>query len=300
MHPIVLKNISKTFYTKNKEIHALKNVNLEVEEGEMFGFLGPNGAGKTTLINIMLNLLTPDTGSVQILGKAPSGDVLKQINVVAGGSMFHWALRPSDILKFYAQIYQVKNPLNRIQELASMFKMEHILERKFGYLSTGEKLRVAFAKSLLNEPKLLLMDEPTLGLDPDVARHVRKEVQRLNQQGTTILLTSHYMHEVEQLCNRIAFIYKGQIIDVGRVKDITRKHFGTYDVFILLDKAPSKMFLNAHKLDSRGKTIKATYSDEDELSKLLVCVHKAGYSVMDITVKKPNLEDYFIKILGQQ
>lgn len=301
MNPIVVKNVSKTFGAGKKwEVQALKNVSFEVKKGEIFGLLGPNGAGKTTLINIMLNLLSPDTGSVQILGEKPGPAVLSKINVISGGSEFHWGLKPRAILQYYADLYQIPNPESRIDELVKLLKMEHMMDRKFSWMSTGEKLRVAFAKALLNKPKLLLMDEPTLGLDPDVARSVRKEVRLLKESGTTILLTSHYMHEVEMLCDRIGFVYKGRLADIGEVKEVKLKHFSTYDVLLTLDRKPSAAFVKQHKLRVKDRKIRATLEGEDALSDLLAAVHKAGYAIKDMGMKKPTLEDYFIKVLGQQ
>jgi ABC-2 type transport system ATP-binding protein len=301
MNPIVVKNVSKTFGAGKKwEVQALKNVSFEVKKGEIFGLLGPNGAGKTTLINIMLNLLSPDTGSVRILGESPGPSVLNKINVISGGSEFHWALKPRAILQYYADLYQIPDPDARIDELVKLLKMERIMDRKFSWMSTGEKLRVAFAKALLNKPKLLLMDEPTLGLDPDVARNVRKEVRSLKEAGTTILLTSHYMHEVEMLCDRIGFVYKGQLVDIGEVKEVKLKNFSTYDVLLTLDRKPSAAFVKAHKLRVKDRKVRATLEGEDALSDLLAAMHKAGYAIKDMGMKKPTLEDYFMKVLGQQ
>ncbi len=301
MNPIVIKNVSKTFKSRKQAVKALQNVSFEVKKGEIFGLLGPNGAGKSTLINIMLNLLLPDEGSVEILGEKPSPNVLRRINVVAGGSEFHWALTPNDILAFYAKIYEVPNPKERIQELVTLLKIEPLMDRKFSWFSTGERLRVAFAKALLNKPELLLMDEPTLGLDPDVARQVRNEVQRLNKEtGMTILLTSHYMHEVEQLCNRIAFIHKGKIADIGDVKSVKLKHFGSYEIILHLDKKPTAAFAKENNLTVKEKKVRATLTSEEALSTLLASIHEAGYKIRDIAMKKPTLEDYFIKVLGEQ
>ncbi|MBI5398771.1 ABC transporter ATP-binding protein [Candidatus Woesearchaeota archaeon] len=301
MNPIIVSHVNKTFRTKTQDIKALQNVSFEVEQGEIFGLLGPNGAGKSTLINIMLNLLTPTSGSVLLLGEKPGPRVLSRINVVAGGSEFHWALTPRDILSFYARIYQVTNFKERIAQLASLLKIHHLLDRKFSWLSTGERLRVAFAKAMLNRPKLLLMDEPTLGLDPDIAKDVRAEIQRLNREtGMTILLTSHYMHEVEQLCSRIAFISKGKIVDIGEVKDVKLKHFGTYEITATLDKKPQASWVSAHALRVEENKIKATLKDEESLSTLLAMIHESGYRINDIAIKKPTLEDYFIKVLHEQ
>jgi len=300
MNPLIVSHVSKTFNTKAGKIAALCDVSLEVKPGEMFGLLGPNGAGKSTLINVMLGLLTPDAGEVRILDQKITPDILRQINIIAGGSYFNGELTPNDILKFYAKVYRIPNPAKRINDLAHTLKLDHLMNRKFNWFSTGERLRVAFAKALLNNPKVLLMDEPTLGLDPDVARTVRKEVQELNKTGTTILLTSHYMHEVEQLCKRIAFIYQGKIVDIGDVKKIKLKRFATYDVILTLNKKPSLAFVKEHELATKGTKVKATLSDEEALSNFLAGVHEAGYRVQDIAIKKPTLEDYFIKVLGEQ
>ncbi|MCX6708216.1 MAG: ABC transporter ATP-binding protein, partial [Candidatus Woesearchaeota archaeon] len=206
----------------------------------------------------------------------------------------------NDVLNFFANIYQIPNKKERISELAKLLKIEHLMDRKIDRFSTGERLRIAFAKALLNKPKLLLMDEPTLGLDPDAARNVRDEVRRLNkEEGMAILLTSHYMHEVEQLCDRIAFIYNGKIVDVGNVKEVKLKHFATYDVIITLDKKPTATFVKENNLQAKKNRIRATLNNEDAMSTLIAKVHEAGYLVKDIAIKKPTLEDYFIKVLGE-
>jgi ABC-2 type transport system ATP-binding protein len=300
MHPIVVRNVSKTYQGRGWKVEALKDVSFEVRKGEIFGLLGPNGAGKTTLINILLNLIGPDAGEVFVLGSRPAADVLSKINVISGGSEFHWALTPRQILRFFADVYRIPNPEQRIDELVKLLKMEPIEHRKFSWLSTGEKLRLAFAKALINRPKVLLMDEPTLGLDPDVARVVRREVRRLNESGTTILLTSHYMHEVEQLCDRIAFVYQGKIVDIGEVQQVKLKHFATYDIILTLDRKPDTAFVKKHGLVVKKNKVRATLDNEQALSDFLAAVHKAGYQVRNIGVRKPTLEDYFIKVVGQQ
>jgi len=122
----------------------------------------------------------------------------------------------------------------------------------------------------------------------------------MNKEGLTILLTSHYMHEVEQLCDRIGFIYKGEIIDIGEVKEVKLKHFGTYDIILTLNKKPSAAFVKANKLEVKGNRVRATLKGEEALSTLLARTHKAGYKIKDLALKKPTLEDYFIKMLREQ
>ena len=223
--------ISKQFRRKDgsrEKFYALRDVNLHVKEGEIFAILGPNGAGKTTLFNIIMNLLYPDSGHVRIFGrKASDREVFSRVGYVSGEQRFHWALSVLDVLNVGGMLYGVKRKerMERIRSLVRLFGLQSVLRSKFDVLSTGERMKLAFAYALMNNPKLLLLDEPTLGLDPDAAIRVRKEIKRINRElKTTIVLTSHYMQEVQQLANRIAFVNKGEVRDVGTVSGIRKKH----------------------------------------------------------------------------
>ncbi len=226
---IEIKSVTKKFKSSGKEFYALDDINFSVGRGEIFGLLGPNGAGKTTLINILTGLLIPDSGSVSIMGKDVTrhrNDILERMNAVSGDSKFHWLLTSKEILNFYLSAYNVPKDRReeKIRTLVEMFEIENIMNKKFAWLSTGERMRLILAKSLINDPEVLLLDEPTLGLDPDIAIKTRNLILDVNKKyNTTILLTSHYMKEVEELCDRIAFIHKGRIIDIGRIKDLKRR-----------------------------------------------------------------------------
>jgi len=235
---IEISNVSKQFGRKGtkEKFYALKDVNITVEEGEIFSIIGQNGAGKTTLLNILIGILYPDTGSVKIFGKEPRDkSVIKQLSYVSGEERFHWALTTSDILNFGGTLYGLnkKDKEDKVNEVVKLFGLENIFRRRFDVLSTGERMRLAFAYSLINSPKLMLLDEPTLGLDPDIAIRIRKEIQRINKKlGTTILLTSHYMREVEQLAHRVAFMHKGEILDTGIISDIRKKYQNLEEYFV--------------------------------------------------------------------
>ena len=225
----------------SEKFYALKDVSLNVDKGEIFGILGPNGAGKTTLLNIVMGIVYPDSGSVTIFGgDVKRSEIVSSIGYVSGEERFHWALTPFDVLTFGGLLYGLgrSERKQRTAELLRLFGLEGIAASKVYALSTGERMRLAFAYALINKPKLLLLDEPTLGLDPDIAIAVRKEIQRINKKlGTTIVLTSHYMREVEQLCSRIAFINKGRVTDVGKVSDIRKKHPNLETYFVAMAKA---------------------------------------------------------------
>lgn len=304
MNAIEIKNVSKIFRENGRDFYALKNVSLNIEKGKIFGLLGPNGAGKTTLLNILINLLTEEKGSVRVLGKDPHSnrDVLDRVGFVSGMSRFHWALRPLDILKIYSVMYNVPPEIyeKRIKNLVRFFSLQTIIPKKFYLLSTGEKMRLIFAKSLLHHPDILMLDEPTLGLDPDMAIHVRNEIKRINRQfRTTIFLTSHYMHEVEYLADRIAFIDKGEIIDTGTVRNIKRKNFGTYQVIITVDSIKNVDVLKKSGFSVKGKKLTKTLPIGENISSALHGLIRKKFRIINVETKMPTLEDYFIKITSR-
>ncbi len=222
---IEIHDISKRFKSDGKPFYALKNVSLSIEQGEIFALVGPNGSGKTTLLNIISSMLIPDNGHVKILGIDVQKDrsVIEKMSFVSAETRFHWALTIKDVLNFYSRAYGIPKAERerRISHLIEFFDIKKIMHRRFDSLSTGERMRLVFAKSLLNEPKILLLDEPTMGLDPDMAEKLRKEVKNINKNfGTTVFLTSHYMQEVQRLSQRVAFIYKGEIKKIDKTKNM--------------------------------------------------------------------------------
>jgi ABC-2 type transport system ATP-binding protein len=306
-YAIEVRNISKTFRSRKKEIKALNNVSLSIKKGEIFGLLGPNGAGKTTLLNVITGLLYPDAGKgkVIMLGQDVRGniDMLKRINVVLGNSRFHWVLRARDILKFYGLVYNLsaEERRKRTSKLVDFFDLKKVIDRKFMVMSTGERARLGFAKAMLNHPELVLMDEPTLGLDPQIAIKVRKEIKRINKTfGTTILLTSHYMQEVEQLSDRVAFIDNGEIIDIGTIEKLKKKKFSTYNLMIELKQAKCVNELKKMGFRVKGRRLYANLGEDDNISSIMHKLIKLNCEIVDIETSKPTLEDYFVKIAGEK
>jgi ABC-2 type transport system ATP-binding protein len=303
MEAVKVVNVSKKFKADRKaHIHALKNVSLEIEEGEIFGILGPNGAGKTTLLNVMTGLLIPDSGYVKIFGKTLQEDrtVLEKINYVSGESRFHWNLTPKNILNFYGMLYNVPRTerKRRMNHLIDIFEVGPFVNQRFGHMSSGQRMRTVLAKSLINNPKLLLLDEPTLGLDPDIALKVRKLIASINKERkTTIILTSHYMSEVEQLCKRIAFIHQGKVVDVGEVEKVKLKKFAVYDVMIELRRIKKPDLLRKMGFKIQGNRLFIPLDQDKSISELLSKLVSKGYHITDLEIKKPSLEDYFIKML---
>src|SRR3989338_1471038 len=218
MYAIEVKNLVKTFESKGKKFRAVNNVSFNVKKGEIFGLLGPNGAGKTTTLNILNGLLTKDSGTVKLLGY-DLGDnweyVRNKVNVATAYYSLSEVLTIAQNLKVYAKLYGVKNHATRIQDLLKTFELEDLANKKIVHLSSGERTRVALCKGFINNPEVLFLDECTVGLDPDIAEKTRMFIKDYQKQNaTTIVFTSHYMYEVEELCRRIAFMDKGKLLKV--------------------------------------------------------------------------------------
>lgn len=303
MSEVEISNISKTFKQKKNIFHALKNVSFDIKQGEIFGLLGPNGAGKTTLINILTGILLPTSGKVKIHGYDLIKDrekILKIINVGSHETNFHWSLKPNEILYFFGKFYGLENKQIRekTKELFGILEIDETFNKQFRYLSTGQEYRVVLAKSLINNPKFLMLDEPTVGLDPDIAKRTRELIFEISKDyNTTILLTSHYMTEVEQLCDRIAFLYNGEIIDIGKIEKVKSSLFSTFELFVEVKKIKHERLLKKLGFKISRNTLAIELKTEDEVAPLISQLVKNNFKILDIKVQKPTLEDYFLEMV---
>jgi len=212
-------------------IKALDHLDLTVREGEILGILGPNGAGKTTFLNTLATLLLPDEGQIEIFGisSIPQNfnTVRSWINMSSGYPNYAFSLTVEENLKFYGRLYGLKgiSLQRKVDEVTALFDLQSYSRRRFDELSSGTKQRLSLAKSLINDPKILFLDEPTIGLDPDVSLKTREIIFNiLRQRRMTVLLTSHNMDEVESMCERVAFIQRGRIIKLAAVDELKRLH----------------------------------------------------------------------------
>lgn len=236
MAVITVKNLSKDFKVKIKEkglkgslkslikpkykiIKAVKNISFEVEKGEMLAFIGPNGAGKSTSIKMMTGILFKDKGNINILGLDPEKDRKKlayEIGCVFGQKEQLWThLTPYDNFKFFGAIYDIPNSIveKKIKELQELFELEEFINTPVRNLSLGQRIRCEIVASLIHEPKILFLDEPTIGLDPVVKEKIRVLIKRMNKEyKTTVVLTSHDISDIEKLCKRVIIVNKGQIV----------------------------------------------------------------------------------------
>ena len=303
------RGLTKTFrggWLGRRRTEALRGASLAVPRGAIMGLLGPNGAGKTTLLSILATLLIPDGGTARILGLdvvKQAGEVRRRLNMTSGNTSFVWSLRPPEVLEFYGRLYgfQGRALRIRVEALIEMCELGPHRKTQYNELSTGLKQRLAFAKSLLNDPEVLFLDEPTLGLDPDVSVRIRAQVARLRRErGTTIILTTHYMREAEELCDEIAFIKGGRILAQGP-SDALKRQIRIGEVIALkLDPAePAGLADLAGLLDVRrhGDIVEATVDGvEKRLPEILRWLHEQGVVVHDCRVHEPDLEEVFVEL----
>ncbi len=238
---IEVNNLVKVFGTTR----AVDGLSFAVEEGTITGLLGPNGAGKTTTIQMLLDLITPTSGTIRILGRELEKhreEVLSQINFSSPYVALPGNLTVVENLKTFARLYGVAKIKEKIDELVDFFEIRDLLPKNTSSLSTGQLTRLNLTKALLNDPKLLLLDEPTASLDPDIADKTRLMLRRIQKErGATILYTSHNMQEVEEICDKVIFIQHGKLKDQGTPAELVKKygHKDLNDVFLHLARGQS-------------------------------------------------------------
>ncbi|MCZ6752134.1 MAG: ABC transporter ATP-binding protein [Acidobacteria bacterium] len=287
---------------------ALHKVNLTVQAGMIYGILGPNGAGKTTLLSILATLLLPDRGSVRVLGmdvRREASLIRARINMASGNANFPWSLTVPEVLTFYAMLYGLwgKKCQARVHEAMEICELTQYATIPYNELSTGLKQRLALAKALVNHPQLLLLDEPTMGLDPDVSVRIRQQIAGLrSKRGTTILLSTHYMPEAEALCDEIAFLRSGEILATGTPIEVKRRvrfaevirvrGSGTFP----LDAVERLPGVKAVHGNGDGFEIRVD-EGRQRLDQVIRCLHQAGFVLQDVGVQELNLEEVFLELV---
>ena len=301
MNVLEVANLEKSY----KQFKALKGISFDIGRGEILGFLGPNGAGKTTTIQILLQIITPDSGSINIFGMDAFKNreqVLQKMNFTSAYVHLFGALSVWENLKVFAKLYGVKN-YNKIDKLLKEFEAADLRDKKAVTLSSGQLTRIMVIKALLNDPELLLLDEPTSSLDPDIAgkmREILKEVRRT--RNLTMLYTSHNMAEIEEMCDRVIFLSHGKIVANDSPQKLTQI-IPDHLLRVQFKETPKniKEFLKERRIKSELKdnTLDITTADE-AIPVLLQEMYNANYKIKDIRIDEPDLEDVFLKIAREQ
>ena len=298
-----VKNLNKIYSNKsNKNLQALNNLNLDVQQGEIFGLLGPNGAGKTTFINILAGTSIKTSGDVNVCGfnldKNPK-QVRASIGIVPQEVNLDPFFSPKKLLELQAGLYGVKKKdriTDTILKLVSLDKQANSYARS---LSGGMKRRLLIAKALVHQPPIIFLDEPTAGVDVELRKNLWENVKLLNNQGVTIILTTHYLEEAEQMCDRIGILNKGNLVALDSTKNLLNK-IQTKKVTFKLDKKIDNLKINLPKLNiisNINNEIVISYDKEKiKIEEIIKLIKKDGLEIIDISTNEPKLEDVFIEL----
>lgn len=267
--------LTKTF----GNVKALDHCDLEIRKGEIFGYLGPSGAGKTTTIKLLTGQLHSDAGEVTVLGKNPfSPEIRQQIGIMSDMSGLYEKMTVYENLDIFADIYGVKNKKRKIKETLEAVDLYDNRKKKVEKLSRGMKQRLVFARTILHNPRLLFLDEPTANLDPATADEIRELITKLNRNGTTVFLTTHNMEEADELCHRIALLNKGHIVECGSPEELKLK-YSKKKVLITTGKGKKEISLDKNEL-----------IDELEKTEDLLMIHS----------EEPSLRDVFLSLTKEE
>jgi len=293
-----VKNLTKKF----QQFTAVDNISFNLREGEILGFLGLNGAGKTTTIQMLLGVLIPTSGEVNYFSKNFQNhreEILEQVNFSSTYTNLPWNLTVKENLNFMSCLYNIKNRKERINRIANIFRLNKLLNQQVEQLSSGQVTRVNLAKAFINFPKVLLLDEPTASLDPEIASYIRSflKEQRENFQ-VSIIFTSHNMSEIEELCDRVIFINQGKIIADDRPQNLAKSIEICHIELNVADglKRTIEICENSqthYELSGRNIIIDVK---EKEIPEFLRNLMSKGVYYDQISIEKPDLEDYFLQV----
>ena len=282
---------------------AVDGISFQLERGRVLGLLGPNGAGKTTTIHMLVGLTLPDGGSVRYFGKDLSRrrrECLQRINFTSSFNTLQGRISVWENLRVFADLYSVKNPRQRVLELAESFGIVHLLPQRFLTLSAGQKTLVNLVKAMLNEPEVVLMDEPTASLDPDVADRTMATLEELKaSRNLSMLYTSHRMDEVARICDEVIFLDHGRIVAHDSPDELTRR-VATSQLRVTFAGEADGIAEQLPGASVQGHTLSLTV-EEAHIARALASIDAAGLIVTDVDIKKPTLEDVFLQIArGEQ
>ncbi|MGC9004512.1 MAG: ABC transporter ATP-binding protein [bacterium] len=293
----IIGSLKALFKRKYREVEALKGISFSIEEGEFVGYIGPNGAGKTTTLKILSGILYPTSGEVRVLGFIPwerREKFLKQISFVMGQrQQLWWDLPAIESFLLNKEIYEIPAPLfhKNLEELSSLLSVEHLLKVPLRNLSLGERMKMELIASLLHSPKILFLDEPTIGLDVIAQKEMRDFLKRYNREHkTTIILTSHYMRDVEELCERVIVLHQGEIYFDGEIEELTKRISAEKLLTITFEETVPKGISDEWEIINRegtSVTLKVKREKIADLSRFFL----SNYNVKDIKAEEIPLEE---------
>lgn len=298
-----IDRLSKVFRVGfwGRRVTAVNEVSLEVQQGEIYGFLGPNGAGKTTTIKMLMGLIYPSGGTATLFGR-PLGDPLAKAKVgfLPESPYFYDYLTGREFLRFYGHLFGLLgNALEkRVDELLELVGMAHARDLQLRKFSKGMLQRVGIAQALINDPELVILDEPMSGLDPIGRKEVRDLILRLKESGKTVMFSSHILHDAELLCDRVAMIMKGRLVACGHVSELIAGDT-THEVEMVIDRllpeALERIKALASKVVLQGERVMAVLTSQQDVDHAIDVIRSTKAKLVALTPHKASLEDLFIR-----
>jgi len=301
MTAIQITNVEKNY----KSLKALDGVSLSIEEGEFFGLLGPNGAGKTTLISIIAGLIRPDAGRVTIHGHDVITDfreARKKLGVVPQELVFDPFFTVRETLRLQSGYFGLKNNDKWIDEVMDNLDLSDKADVNMRALSGGMKRRVLVAQALVHKPPVIVLDEPTAGVDVELRQTLWKFISRLNRAGHTVVLTTHYLEEAQAMCQRVAMLKAGRVVALDTMAALIRRIAGSQLVLRLASGSlpPELRALVLHDEQQEGNTYNLRVTDYAEVEKILARLREAGAVIDEMQLQQADLEDIFLQIMGDK
>ncbi len=298
MPAISFRSVSKTYPSARGSFAALDNVDLDIEEGEFFGLLGPNGAGKTTLISILAGLNKATSGSVSVLGsdvQVDYADARRKLGIVPQELVFDPFFNVREALTFQSGYFGIKKNDAWIDELLSSLGLADKENANMRQLSGGMKRRVLVAQALVHKPPVIVLDEPTAGVDVELRQTLWQFIAKLNRQGSTVLLTTHYLEEAEALCARIAMLKRGKIVALDSTSQLLKNASSNVLRFKVDGELPVEL---AKRARVTGRIVQFPAHDAHEIETYLAAIREAGLVAEDVEIRKADLEDVFLEVMS--
>lgn len=308
MKVVSIEGLTKKF----GDLVAVNNVNIQIDEGEIYGLLGPNGAGKSTMINIICTLLQKDDGKINILGKSISENlefIKSNIGFVPQDIAIYEDLTAAENISFFASLYGLKGNVlrERTIEALEFVGLGDRAKEYPGKFSGGMKRRLNIACAIAHRPKLIVMDEPTVGIDPQSRNHILESVKQLNKMGCTIIYTTHYMEEVEEICSRIGIIDHGKVIAEGTKEELKARGSDTNSFWISVDSIDNvdeekvKLITGVVGMTIEDDIVKINVlKDVNNLDKIILYFTSNNIGIKNVESKIPNLETVFLSLTGRK
>ena len=300
MTAVSFQSISKTYTTPRGDFHALQDVSLDIEEGEFFGLLGPNGAGKTTLISILAGLARASSGRVTVLGHDVQGDFAaarQRLGIVPQELVFDPFFNVRETLRIQSGYFGIRNNDAWIDELLENLGLADKASANMRQLSGGMKRRVLVAQALVHKPPIIVLDEPSAGVDVELRQTLWHFIARLNKQGHTVLLTTHYLEEAEALCSRLAMLKRGQIVTLARMEELLKSASSTVLQFKTDEALPETIAARARVT---GRIVQIPAQDAGDVEQLLAALRQGGVQPQEVEIRRADLEDVFLHVMQQQ